>query len=100
MSKWDLYNAARSYSSKLADEVGVSAAGRKRFVEQNTRFILNDCKRNSFIKQVISDKYENRSGQSSNSQRKKPAYDYTKQYDCDNRGHIKGHYVDGRFEPY
>ncbi len=60
MSQWDLYNAARRYATNLAGEIGISAAGRKRFVQDNTRFILDDCKRNPAVKRFILDNYKRR----------------------------------------
>ena len=48
-----LYRASFRYAVALADCSGVSKRGRKKFINNNTSFIYNDCKKNLRLKNHV-----------------------------------------------
>lgn len=52
-----LYRASFRCAVDYADRIGVSKRGRKKFINDNTSSIYNDCKKNSKLKKHILDTY-------------------------------------------
>ena len=52
-----IYRASFRCAVAQADAVGVSKRGRKKFINDNTSFIYNDCKKNDKLKKHILKKY-------------------------------------------
>lgn len=52
-----IYRAAFNCAVEEANAMGVSKHGRKKFINDNTRFIYYDCKKNPKLKKYILDTY-------------------------------------------